>query len=146
MAAPKQPKSPTGKITSREQAEHEFKYKCLVCRQRFRLAERITAWAGRVAIIAFVWLCIRELAGRETYVKAVLTAAADLSADRWFAWIVAAILGGAWYKQKRATRKTVKHYGSRLAELEKQIDKNRTSSGMAEDGDPPQEGQNDDSD
>jgi hypothetical protein len=88
-----------------------------------------------------VWrlgLAVEALAGKATVADFGVFLIADLKANKVFSHVVMAVFGmsgiGYGLRERGLRRKTVKQSGSRIAGLEKRLDRNRTSSGLTNDG------------
>jgi hypothetical protein len=103
-----------------------------------RTAIRVVGW---VAAVAILWLCVRELAGKETTVRAGLEGILKASIDRYIAWVVIAILAFFIRRQRKLNETIVKDRAPYISELEKRIDPGRSSSRLDEKGQPRKEDQ-----
>jgi hypothetical protein len=94
------------------------------------VASQAIRWGGMVAICVCGVLCIHYLSGRNT----IATITIDVLAKFYLPWIGAA--GGIIYgkAQEKAKRDQLQKDSKRIAELEKRIDANRTSSNLTERG------------
>jgi hypothetical protein len=95
--------------------------------------------AGAVAIAAILWLCVREVAGKETTFRAGLEGVLRASVDRYIAWVVIAILAYFNRRQKKLTESIIRDRAPYISELERKVDPKRSSSRLDEKGNPRQE-------
>lgn len=90
------------------------------------------------AWVAIAWIglqMVREVAGRETDVSVIISAAVSLGKLKWLPWMVTAI-AAAWAMVERWFRKRkVRTLASRVISLEKRLDRNRSSSRLTSSGD-----------
>lgn len=97
----------------------------------------------RCATVAFAcyifYLSVKELAGRETIVVALLDVAAKIDLDRWVFLTIGVLGGGGYVLQKRANKKLVRDTAEHIRKLEAVIDPDRTSSRLLGDGTPNKE-------
>lgn len=81
---------------------------------------------------------MEAFAGKPTLVNFGVSLIADLKANTVFSHLVMGIfgLGGAGYglRERRQKRNEIKRLGNRVVEVEKQLDRNRSSSGLTIDG------------
>jgi hypothetical protein len=88
-----------------------------------------------------VWQLVPAMeafAGKTTLAKLGILIVTDLKANTVFSHLVMGVLGfgGAGYglRERAQKRKEIKRLGNRVVELEKRLDRNRTSSGLTIDG------------
>jgi hypothetical protein len=83
-----------------------------------------------------MFLMVRELAGQETTVNAtvvaILQALGRLSVDRWAAWLVATLFGGAYLRRRHIHLKDKAEKSRYIRELEARLDPDRTASGLTD--------------
>jgi len=93
---------------------------------------------GAIAFVAYqCQLAITALAGQQTFVSVFANLAANITVNKWVAYILAG--GGAGYGvvQRRLRKSKVAELGNRIRFLEQKIDPKRTSSGLDSDGTTP---------
>src|ERR1051326_124686 len=99
---------------------------------------KITKLAFICGTIIFVsWIAgdaIKSLAGKATAVEAALDVAGKVSADRWIAWVAIVILSMGWRRTYSSKKRLAKEAANRFAKHELEIDPDRTSSGLDEQG------------
>jgi proteasome assembly chaperone (PAC2) family protein len=87
-----------------------------------------------VGVAGFVYLMVRELAGKETLASIGLGFLADIKTSRGIAMALVSILGvgGPVYglRERKLRRDDIEKRSAYIEELEKAIDKRRTSSGL----------------
>jgi hypothetical protein len=121
--------------TKKDQAEREHELKI----------QREAGWQKNVQLaivcgtFVAIALCVSVVlivhAGRETKADYSLNVS-DLKSVSNAVWMcVAAVVTGGYVRQRRARKKAARNMGPRIAELERKLDKRRTSSGLAPDGD-----------
>lgn len=98
-----------------------------------RTTVRSAAWLG---VAYFAFLSVQEIAGKTTTFSAVLRAAITVGADRWIAYVVAAICTGGYIHERRLRRRTARELGQHSTDLEELVDPKRSSSGLATTGEP----------
>ena len=86
----------------------------------------------------FLWLCVRELAGRQTFADIVFKAIADFKINehlaRLFPWGTATAATG-WALGERALRKLhIKRSAREFAAMHKKLDPGRRSSSLTTEG------------
>lgn len=88
-----------------------------------------------IALFWFTYQCIKTLSGQETIAKFIVDVAADISLSKWVAYIFGA--GGAAYGfgERRLRKRKVAQLSERCQDLEKRIDRKRSSSKMPPSGD-----------
>jgi hypothetical protein len=92
-------------------------------------------WGGVIVACAyFVRDSLIAFAGKRTEVNSVLQAVANLSVNEYAAWVVSAVTGVAWFKERSNRRRLIKQLGPYAAELEKKLGPERTGSGLLADG------------
>src|SRR4051812_30866000 len=63
--------------------------------------ETCVRWFSVVAVFWFLYLCVRELAGRDTKFSAIVNAVASVGADRYVFLAVAVLCGGGYIREKK---------------------------------------------
>jgi len=92
-----------------------------------------------ISVCAYAaYLCIREMAGKSTDFKSVINWAVSWSVSEYVAMAIATVVSGAWWVERRRNRKVLAGTRPRMAELEKAVHPDRTSSGMNQDGTEPE--------
>jgi hypothetical protein len=93
------------------------------------------------ALCFIVWrlgIAIGALAGKATLTDFAFFLVADLKVNKIVSHLITGIagLGGVGYglRERSQKRKEIKRLGNRVVDLEKQLDPNRTSSGLTVDG------------
>ena len=96
-----------------------------------------------LSICVCVYLCIRELAGRQTWADIRFRAFAELAVNRWAAIVISWILTGcttSWAITERILRKKhIRRVSSEASDMQRQLDPRRRSSGLSLEGDTSQE-------
>lgn len=92
--------------------------------------------AAVVACAAFVFLSVRALSGQKT--SAIFGGFLDLRANEWAAWAIACLSAGAWGVEHSTRKKQLAKHSQYIKQIEKRIDASRSSSGLLDDGDPPE--------
>ena len=121
--------------TTRE-LDHAYRMRKLQLWQS--IGQGIVKIACTLVTCGFLYLSLRQLAGRQTIADLRFKAIADLKANRWLAlsvpWGVAS-LATAWGAGERYLRKRhIKRVSSETSELQKMIDPQRRSSGLSRKG------------
>lgn len=90
----------------------------------------------------FIYLCAKSFAGQSTHVDMALKAITDFKADKGFAYLFGG--GGvAWgYAERKMRKKKTAALADRNANLEKQLDSRRSSSGLPPTGETRREDDN----
>lgn len=122
---------------NRAQLEAEIEYL-----KRGSLAESFATVGSalvRWGALAFIFWCmsgaIKALAGEQTFAKIAVAFCADISADRWVAYVLAGA-GTIYGRRERGLRKrNIPRLHKRIEDLEITIDENRSSSELTEHGD-----------
>jgi len=96
-----------------------------------------------VACVVCLYFIADSLGGKRTEVVALLETFVRVGADRWAYLIVIALLGGAYYRERRVRRSQSKELGTYAKQLEARIDPGRTSSRLTLTGDPSKEDRDD---
>lgn len=97
-------------------------------------------WGGLVLIAYFFYKDVEVLAGRSTFAQIGINILANLKVSRG---IIALLTGSGWaygLGQRRLRRKNIQRLATAKNEVEKRIDKNRTSSNLTSKGTTPKKG------
>jgi hypothetical protein len=95
---------------------------------------RLIRWGAVVLIFRYGYYSILVLSGRETVASVILRILSNVTVSVSI-YIGAALTGVGWGAVERILRKrTVKSLSARIRRLERQIDPNRSSSNLMEDG------------
>lgn len=78
-------------------------------------------------------------AGKTTTINHVVSWMQSVNLPLWIAMVICTALGIGWERERSGRLKERKEAGGRIAELERQIDPARTSSGLLPDGRPSKE-------
>jgi len=81
-----------------------------------------------------IYLPIKESAGQETVINYVANLVADFDLYMWASLGAAGVAGTGWYRERKKGVEERAQRDQRIAELERQIDPNRTSSNMTPEG------------
>jgi hypothetical protein len=138
MAPENKPSDPPAppKIGPAERRDR-FQRTVLWVTQSFKFASYCVKW-GVIAFLGYcAYLSIAELAGKTTIVEAAIQFMARVHLSEAAAWAAALIMGGGWYRTYRAILRLRRENLPRLAEMEKELDPDRTSSGLDERGEDP---------
>jgi hypothetical protein len=93
---------------------------------------------GFLAVSAYFLMRTAEaLAGKTTI--AIIEAALNLSADRYFAYAVAALCAGGFVLERRQRKRAIKETSEYIRKLETHIDPKRSRSRLTETGEPRKE-------
>ena len=98
-----------------------------------RFLNNLVRYGAFVAVAVFVYLSIKELAGKATLANIGIRLFSDIRITEAVAWAVAAFTGGGWFKSWRQVRKSTE-IADQKARLERKIDPNRTSSDLTQYG------------
>jgi len=102
----------------------------------FFLVDRLGKGAILVALAyVAIYLPVREVAGKDT--EFILSLIGEFAADRWLYLLATLLFGGSWYAERHARKKYIERHGRHEKELERQLDPDRGSSGLRDDGTPP---------
>jgi hypothetical protein len=93
----------------------------------FDVIKKAIPWTAWVLIAYF-------LAGRNTNISVIANAISDLKANEWIAYILGASGTGFGLRQRSLRRKEIQRYSNRVPYLEKELNSERTSSGLQPDG------------
>ncbi len=91
------------KLSTQEQLEfqrQQNEFRLAVLDSIVRLIASVARYMAWVAVAGFVFLTIKEIAGKNTRVVSDIKAMVSLGADRWIYIIVAGLATGAWGRQK----------------------------------------------
>lgn len=103
-----------------------------------RVAPQAVKWAAWAFIAWCALQAFRELAGKTTVLAFVTDLAVKISLANWIGWAVG-VVAGVWAIMERNIRvKKTMQLGDRIQSLESRLDENRTSSGLARTGHPPE--------
>jgi hypothetical protein len=118
--------------------ELEYKLQSQKWDTGLRLGQALIKYA---AICFCIWRlapAMEAFAGKTTLANFGVSLIADLKANTVFSHLVMAVLGlgGAGYglRERAQKRREIKRLGNRVVAVEKQLDPNRTSSGLTIDG------------
>lgn len=119
-----------------------------VLRHRFHiklLDTALAAWKSLLWCVVvlgvgyFLMQSVRDLAGKETAFNAFVNAIVDMRANEYIAYL----LGGggvlAWWRERQLRKRTIRELGAHTRKLEVRLDPERVSSGLRDDGTPPEE-------
>ena len=92
-----------------------------------------------IAVIALaVWLCLRELAGRQTFADIRFAVLSDLKANRGFglttSWLLTLCTGAWGYGERRLRKQHIERTSSEGSKLQRMLDNNRRSSRLTKKG------------
>ena len=123
-------------MARRDELDHQYKMQRL--RELSRGWRSFVTFLCIVAVCTCIYLCVRELAGKQTWADIRFRALADVKANRWAAILVSWALTGCtslWAFAERTLRKShVRRVSNEVSELQKKIDPNRRSSGLSVEG------------
>ena len=100
----------------------------------FGLLARLIDKVPILAICIFGYLSIKEIAGKNTDFNAVGKVMMSLSANQWFAWLVASLCGLGYYRERTTRKETIKQHEAYIRELEERHEPKRRSSGLTSSG------------
>jgi hypothetical protein len=123
-------------MATQRELDHQFRM------QRLRVISIGFEWFGRVVCVlgvcACVYLCARELAGRQTLADIRFKMIADFKANKWMGLLVpwgAATVATGWASTERYLRKRhIRRVSSEASEMQKAIDSGRRSSKLSKKG------------
>lgn len=108
---------------------------------------RIQAWqtvlismvrgATVVGVSYYLYKAAEALAGKTTSFTTVLNAVANMSLDRWAAWLLAGVFGVGYVRERKLRQRTIAGTSEYTKSLEKKVDPKRSSSGLTNRGTPP---------
>lgn len=97
----------------------------------------------RAGAWCFVGWClyraIYSLAGQNTHLNAVVSAAVKFGADKWAAYIVATLCGVGYVHERRLRQSSNREQGTYIRSLESKLDPGRTTSQLTSTGRPSKE-------
>jgi hypothetical protein len=123
-------------MATQRELDHQFRM------QRLRVISIGFEQVGRVLCFLIfctcVYLCARELAGRQTLADIRFKAIADFKANKWMGlfvpWGTATVATG-WASAERYLRKRhIRRVSSETSEMQKSIDRDRRSSKLSKKG------------
>jgi hypothetical protein len=131
--------SPEGKVIVRGRRltkEHEFQLRMALIEKGLGAATVLFRYAGLAAVGFFVWLSIRELAGRNTNasVKVGLDFLASIELDKWIPYVFASVAILYGLNERRVRREAIARMATTIKSLEEQIDPKRSSSNLTKRG------------
>ncbi len=89
----------------------------------FDVIKKAIPWASSLGMVYY-------LAGKNTNVNFLADVIANISADKWAAWILASITSGWALRERHLKRKTIERYSPRVKDLETELNPRRKSSGL----------------
>lgn len=103
-------------------------------RTTVNIANAFLKYSCIVLIFFFLYLSVKELAGRNTDANIFFSIMGDIKLDQWVAFIFGS--SGVTYGlvQRNLRRKTIKRISTRCDELERKINPNKKSSGITSEG------------
>jgi hypothetical protein len=106
----------------------------------FQLLYRLAPWCG-AALVAYVaiYLPVQAGAGQQTAIDFLIRVTTSLNASEYFAYLVAALCGGLWYRERKLRKDVTERLARRNHDLESQIDPQRSSSELTARGEAPSE-------
>ncbi len=109
-------------------AELQYAYRVRVVDTVGATIQTAIPWLSAIAISGFVYLSVDSLSGRYTFADIGMAVLADIKISEIVAYIFG--IGGIAYgrRYKRLKADNVERTAERIAELEKQLDPNRSSS------------------
>jgi hypothetical protein len=122
-------------LTRKDEAENDLTIRLIRTSELYKTIRTGIWGAVVVVLIIFGYLSVDRLAGKSTVFNSVVDWALRLTTSEAIAWAIALVCGGGYLIQKKARRRAAENMGPRLAELERRVDPNRTSSGLDKAGD-----------
>lgn len=98
------------------------------------IAKTLIHTTGFVLCFYMVKGSIESLSGKQTIASIVVGLAAEMQANKWISYAIAALCGGAWFRERNLRKKKVKELTEHSARLERLVDPSRTSSQLTPDG------------
>lgn len=130
--------TPSDRGAAKTPKEREYQFKLqrltLLLSYGYPLARHGFTCATVVLVAWLVSGALRELAGKETAMQAIVDLGGRFSVNSWASWLAAAIMGVGWRRTWKSKQRLTKENLPRLAQLEAAIDPKRTSSGLDESG------------
>jgi hypothetical protein len=99
-----------------------------------RTFTQLVKWGGITSCFYFAYKAIASLSGNDTIANVAVTFVTDLKINQWLCYLIATVCGGWAFGERRLRRKRTTALHRRNKELEKLINKNRTSSSLPPDG------------
>jgi len=122
-------------LTEREHAELQLKVRTQD--KRYELGHTIVRALSLVACAYFLYLSVLALAGKETTV--LVDALMKVGVGQWLPYVIAAITGTAWFRERRLRQTVIKQQGVYIEGLETKVLPDRESSGLLPTGEPRKE-------
>ena len=129
MAAVAGTGTPPSKINESQQSVRPF----IFVFEAFRLARWIVGFGGAALILyVAIVLPLKYSVGKETTISLIYKVVLDTRLEVIFPYVLAALFAGLWGRERQIRKMSVRREHVRVAELEKNKDPNRTSSGLDE--------------
>ena len=113
--------------------------KFYIIKRIFDLLATLVRAAGAIIIVYIFMEGLKSIAAQSPdSVAAIAKVIEALKLNEWLPWVVSAILGTATYFERRGKKRAIKEKG-RLQKIVEGKDPNRTSCGLTEFGDTPEE-------
>jgi hypothetical protein len=123
-------------MATQRELDHQFRM------QRLRVISIGFEQAGRVLCVVIfcgcLYLCVRELAGRQTLADIRFKMIADFKANKWMGllvpWGTATVSTGWALTEKYLRKRHIRRISSEVSEMQKSIDPARRSSKLSKKG------------
>lgn len=121
-------------MAEQTEAELQYAYRCRVVDTVGATIQTAIPWLGMTAIAGFLYLSVDSLAGKHTFADIGMAILSDIKISEMVAYILGG--GGVLYgiKYRRLKGDNVQRTADRIAELEKRLDPNRSSSRLTSRG------------
>lgn len=133
-------KTPPDRASAVEKARHTFLLRMELITQGFSFGRYFVGCIVVCVLGYFGYRSVEVMAGKSTDFKAIMNWAADWRVSEMVAWLAAVLLGSGYYKQRNVLKRLRRDDLSRVADLEKRLDPERSSSGLTPEGESPSEG------